>query len=212
MREALVSDLGLSLLELEPKERRALELRLGLADGEPRSVPRSATAFASRQRASSTCPPAPSRNCGGNARFAARSTDRVDIDGSRGSHGLRNLQRHALEERHRRRHRTRRSLRMLADGGRGPADARGPGAPSLPALRAGDVRARHGLAARGLPPRHRLRRQLPGGRPRAAAVRPARRRQDAPGGRHAQGRHSRQGRARLLLRDPRAAAPGARYL
>lgn len=38
VRVALASDLGLSLLELEPKERRALELRLGLADGEPRSV------------------------------------------------------------------------------------------------------------------------------------------------------------------------------
>lgn len=38
VRVALVSDLGLSLLELEPKERRALELRLGLVDGEPRSV------------------------------------------------------------------------------------------------------------------------------------------------------------------------------
>jgi RNA polymerase primary sigma factor len=38
VRGALASDLGLSLLELEPKERRALELRLGLADGEPRSV------------------------------------------------------------------------------------------------------------------------------------------------------------------------------
>lgn len=38
VRVALVSDLGLSLLELEPKERRALELRLGLADGEPRSA------------------------------------------------------------------------------------------------------------------------------------------------------------------------------
>ena len=29
VRVALVSDLGLSLLELEPKERRVLELRLG---------------------------------------------------------------------------------------------------------------------------------------------------------------------------------------
>jgi RNA polymerase primary sigma factor len=38
VRLALASDLGLSLLELEPKERRALELRLGLIDGEPRSV------------------------------------------------------------------------------------------------------------------------------------------------------------------------------
>lgn len=38
LRVALASDLGLSLLELEPKERRALELRLGLLDGEPRSV------------------------------------------------------------------------------------------------------------------------------------------------------------------------------
>jgi RNA polymerase primary sigma factor len=38
VREALASDLGLSLLELEPKERQALELRLGLVDGEPRTV------------------------------------------------------------------------------------------------------------------------------------------------------------------------------
>ena len=38
VREALASDLELSLLELEPKERRAIELRLGLVDGEPRSV------------------------------------------------------------------------------------------------------------------------------------------------------------------------------
>ena len=38
LRVALASDLGLSMLELEPKERRALELRLGLLDGEPRSV------------------------------------------------------------------------------------------------------------------------------------------------------------------------------
>lgn len=38
VRLALASDLGLALLELEPKERRALELRLGLIDGEPRSV------------------------------------------------------------------------------------------------------------------------------------------------------------------------------
>lgn len=38
VRLALASELGLSLLELEPKERRALELRLGLVDGEPRSV------------------------------------------------------------------------------------------------------------------------------------------------------------------------------
>jgi RNA polymerase primary sigma factor len=38
VRLALASDLGLSLLELEPKERRALEMRLGLVDGEPRSV------------------------------------------------------------------------------------------------------------------------------------------------------------------------------
>lgn len=38
VRGALASDLGLSLLELEPKERRTLELRLGLVDGEPRSV------------------------------------------------------------------------------------------------------------------------------------------------------------------------------
>ncbi len=38
MRLALVSDLEASLLELEPKERRVLELRLGLIDGEPRSL------------------------------------------------------------------------------------------------------------------------------------------------------------------------------
>jgi len=38
VRSALASDLNLSLLELEPKERRTLELRLGLIDGEPRSV------------------------------------------------------------------------------------------------------------------------------------------------------------------------------
>jgi RNA polymerase primary sigma factor len=38
VRSALASDLNLSLLELDPKERRALELRLGLVDGEPRSV------------------------------------------------------------------------------------------------------------------------------------------------------------------------------
>lgn len=38
VRLALASELGLALLELEPKERRALELRLGLIDGEPRSV------------------------------------------------------------------------------------------------------------------------------------------------------------------------------
>ncbi len=38
LRQALASDLETSLLELEPKERRALELRLGLIDGEPRSV------------------------------------------------------------------------------------------------------------------------------------------------------------------------------
>lgn len=38
VRVALASDLGLALLELEPKERRALELRLGLIDGEPRTA------------------------------------------------------------------------------------------------------------------------------------------------------------------------------
>lgn len=38
VRLALVSDLEASLLELEPKERRVLELRLGLIDGEPRSL------------------------------------------------------------------------------------------------------------------------------------------------------------------------------
>jgi RNA polymerase primary sigma factor len=38
VRVALASDLELSLLELEPKERRALALRLGLVDGEPRSL------------------------------------------------------------------------------------------------------------------------------------------------------------------------------
>lgn len=38
VRLALASELGLSLLELEPKERRTLELRLGLLDGEPRTV------------------------------------------------------------------------------------------------------------------------------------------------------------------------------
>jgi RNA polymerase primary sigma factor len=38
VRVALASDLGSSLLELEPKERRALELRLGLIDGEPRTA------------------------------------------------------------------------------------------------------------------------------------------------------------------------------
>lgn len=38
VRLALASELGLALLELEPKERRALELRLGLIDGEPRTV------------------------------------------------------------------------------------------------------------------------------------------------------------------------------
>jgi RNA polymerase primary sigma factor len=38
VRAALASDLNLSLLELDPQERRALELRLGLIDGEPRSV------------------------------------------------------------------------------------------------------------------------------------------------------------------------------
>ena len=37
LRQALVSELEASLLDLEPKERRALELRLGLIDGEPRS-------------------------------------------------------------------------------------------------------------------------------------------------------------------------------
>jgi len=38
VRLALVSDLETSLLELDPKERRVLELRLGLHDGEPRSI------------------------------------------------------------------------------------------------------------------------------------------------------------------------------
>jgi RNA polymerase primary sigma factor len=38
VRLALVSDLETSLLELDPKERRVLELRLGLHDGEPRSL------------------------------------------------------------------------------------------------------------------------------------------------------------------------------
>jgi RNA polymerase primary sigma factor len=38
VRAALASDLNLSLLELDPQERRALELRLGLIDGEPRTV------------------------------------------------------------------------------------------------------------------------------------------------------------------------------
>jgi RNA polymerase primary sigma factor len=38
VREASASELGLSLLELEPKERQTLELRLGLVDGEPRTV------------------------------------------------------------------------------------------------------------------------------------------------------------------------------
>lgn len=38
VRLALVSDLETSLLELDPKERRVLELRLGLIDGEPRSL------------------------------------------------------------------------------------------------------------------------------------------------------------------------------
>ena len=38
VRTALASDLNLALLELDPQERRALELRLGLIDGEPRSV------------------------------------------------------------------------------------------------------------------------------------------------------------------------------
>lgn len=38
VRLALVSDLETSLLELDPKERRVIELRLGLHDGEPRSI------------------------------------------------------------------------------------------------------------------------------------------------------------------------------
>ncbi|MCC7032384.1 MAG: sigma-70 family RNA polymerase sigma factor [Acidobacteria bacterium] len=38
VRLALVSDLETSLLELDPKERRVLALRLGLHDGEPRSL------------------------------------------------------------------------------------------------------------------------------------------------------------------------------
>jgi RNA polymerase primary sigma factor len=38
VRSALASDLNSSLLELHPQERRTLELRLGLIDGEPRSV------------------------------------------------------------------------------------------------------------------------------------------------------------------------------
>ena len=38
VRLALASELNESLLELETQERRALELRLGLIDGEPRSV------------------------------------------------------------------------------------------------------------------------------------------------------------------------------
>lgn len=38
LRAALVADIAASLLELEPKERRILELRLGLEDGEPRSL------------------------------------------------------------------------------------------------------------------------------------------------------------------------------
>ncbi|MCC7124566.1 MAG: sigma-70 family RNA polymerase sigma factor [Acidobacteria bacterium] len=38
VRSALVSDLESALLELDPKERRVLELRLGLADGEPRNL------------------------------------------------------------------------------------------------------------------------------------------------------------------------------
>jgi RNA polymerase primary sigma factor len=38
VRLALVSQLEASLLELEPKERRVLELQLGLRDGEPRSL------------------------------------------------------------------------------------------------------------------------------------------------------------------------------
>ncbi len=38
VRTALLADLETSLLELDPKERRALELRLGLRDGEPRNT------------------------------------------------------------------------------------------------------------------------------------------------------------------------------
>lgn len=38
LRQALVSEIESSLLDLEPNERRALELRLGLLDGEPRSL------------------------------------------------------------------------------------------------------------------------------------------------------------------------------
>lgn len=38
LRAALVSDIATSLMELDPKERRVIELRLGLQDGEPRSL------------------------------------------------------------------------------------------------------------------------------------------------------------------------------
>jgi RNA polymerase primary sigma factor len=38
LRAALVSDIASSLMELDPKERRVIELRLGLQDGEPRSL------------------------------------------------------------------------------------------------------------------------------------------------------------------------------
>jgi len=38
LRAALVSDITSALMELDPKERRVVELRLGLQDGEPRSV------------------------------------------------------------------------------------------------------------------------------------------------------------------------------
>ncbi len=38
LRAALVSDIASALLELDPKERRVIELRLGLQDGEPRSL------------------------------------------------------------------------------------------------------------------------------------------------------------------------------